>query len=188
MRFLVFRHLLLLTLTMLLACEAVGNTEVSNKVGGDFTLTDHDGKPFHLKQLRGKVVLLFFGYTTCPDVCPRELADLAMIFNRLNDRADKVQGLFITVDPERDTQAILKEYVTFFSKNIVGLTGSVEAIERVTKQYYTTYQLNKQEGDNYSVDHSASLYVIRPDGQLHVVVPYGLPLQHVQEMVDSLIE
>ncbi len=190
--------LLLLALAMLSACEAVdhteannvkiSDTEVSNKVGGDFMLTDHNGQAFNLKQLRGKVVLLFFGYTTCPDICPRELTDLAMVFKSLNDKVDKVQGLFITVDPERDTQEILKDYVSYFSKNIIGLSGKQAEIDRVTQQYSTTYRLNKKEGENYSVDHSANLYVINKKGQIHAVVPYGFPLQHVQRMVDSLIE
>jgi protein SCO1/2 len=99
-----------------------------------------------------------------------------------------VQGLFITVDPERDTQETLKDYVSFFSKNIIGLSGTQAEIDHVTRQYSTTYRLNKKEGENYSVDHSANLYVINKDGQIHAVVPYGFPLQHVQKMVDSLIE
>ncbi len=198
-----FRYLLLLALAVLSACDVTDNAglshvgindpetgdfEASNKVGGDFALTDHNGQAFNLKQLRGKVVLLFFGYTSCPDVCPRELTDLAMIFNNLNENADKVQGVFITVDPERDTQEILKEYVAFFSKSIIGLSGSLAEIDRITQQYSTTYQLNKREGENYSVDHSANLYVINKEGKIHAVVPYGFPLSHVQKMVDSLIE
>lgn len=189
MRLQLSRYLLLLILIISLpVCAALGGDRTSKDVGGDFILVDHNGQPFDLKQLRGKVVLLFFGYTTCPDVCHLELSDLAMIFNRMKDKAENVQGLFITVDPERDTLEILKEYVTFFSEKIIGLTGSVEAINRVASQYHITYRLNKQEGVNYSVDHSANLYVIRPDGKLHAVVPYGLPPHHVQKIVNSLIE
>jgi len=175
--------LLCVLMVNLLSVSAV----LGKQPGGDFTLTDHNGQSFELKQLRGKVVLLFFGYTTCPDVCPRELADLAMVFNRLGKNADKVQGLFVTVDPERDTQDVLKDYVTYFSGNIIGLSGSVEAIDRVTSQYHANYHLNKQEGINYSVDHVANLYVIDPDGILKAVVPYGLPIQHVLNIVNSLI-
>lgn len=189
MRFkLLFYPLLLILLAVQPLAAATDNAAASNEVGGDFTLTDHNGQPFALKQLRGKVVLLFFGYTTCPDVCPRELTDLAMIFNRLKEKTDKVQGLFITVDPERDTQQILKEYVTYFSTNIIGLSGSTVEIDRVTSLYHAGYQLNRQQGKNYTVDHSANLYVIRPDGKLHAVVPYGFPINHVQQMVNSLIE
>ncbi len=161
---------------------------ICKPLGGDFTLTDHNGQEFSLVQLRGKVVLLFFGYTSCPDVCPKELADLAMVFSRLGDDADKVQGLFVSVDPERDTQEVLKQYVSYFSSNITGLSGSAEEIDLVTQQYHTSYRLNKQQGQFYSVDHAANLYVIDLDGRLHTIVPYGFPAQHVLGIVNNLIK
>jgi len=176
-------RLLIVLMVALLPASIV----MAKPAGGDFTLTDHDGQKFELEQLRGKVVLMFFGYTTCPDVCPRELSDLAMVFSRLGDRADKVHGLFITVYPERDTPEILKGYVSYFSKNITGLSGTAQDIDIVTKQYRAAYQLNKVEGKNYSVDHPANLYVIGPDGRLRTVVPYGFPAQHVLGIVNNLI-
>eukprot|EP00919_Chromeraceae_sp_WS-2016_P033818 GHVR01080029.1.p1 GENE.GHVR01080029.1~~GHVR01080029.1.p1 ORF type:complete len:132 (+),score=21.35 GHVR01080029.1:88-483(+) len=130
---------------------------------------------------------MFFGYTTCPDICPRELSDLAMVFSRLGDDANKVHGLFVSVDPERDTPEILKNYVQYFSKNITGISGTAEEIDIVTKQYRAAYQLNKIEGKNYSVDHAANLYVIGKDGRLRTVVPYGFPAEHVLGIVNNLI-
>lgn len=178
------RHLLFALMIVLSPVSEV----ISKPLGGDFTLTDHNGQEFSLAQLRGKVVLLFFGYTSCPDVCPKELADLAMVFSRLGDEADKAQGLFVTVDPERDTQEVLKEYVSYFSSNIIGLSGAAEEIDIVTRQYHTSYRLNKQQGKFYSVDHAANLYVIDPDGRLHTIVPYGFPAQHVLGIVSNLIK
>ena len=178
------RHLLFALMIVLLPVSEV----IGKPLGGDFTLTDHNGQEFSLAQLRGKVVLLFFGYTSCPDVCPKELADLAMVFSRLGDKADKVQGLFVTVDPERDSQEVLKEYVSYFSSNIIGLSGSAEEIDIVTRQYHTSYRLNKQQGKFYSVDHAANLYVIDTDGRLHTIVPYGFPVQHVLGVVNNLIK
>ena len=177
-----------LLLCLLIVNQLSVSAVFGKQPGGDFTLTDHNGQRFELKQLRGKVVLLFFGYTACPDVCPGALSELAMVFNRMGDNADKVRGLFVSVDPERDTPAVLKEYVSYFSGNIIGLTGSVEEIDAVVSQYHATYHLNKQEGKRYSVDHVANLYIIDPDGILQAVVPYGFPAQHVQGIVDHLIK
>ena len=157
-------------------------------MGGDFTLIDHNGQKFELEQLRGKVVLLFFGYTTCPDVCPKELSDLAIILNSLGDRAEQVHGLFVTVDPERDTQDVLKKYVSYFSSNITGLRGSEEEINTVASQYRVPYKLHKDQGKYYMVDHAANLYVIAQDGRLWTVVPFGFPPRHVLGIVNNLIE
>jgi cytochrome c peroxidase len=112
-------------------------TQKTNTVGGDFTLTDHHGKSFNLTQLRGKIVLIFFGYTHCPDVCPTELARMAQLLKQLGDDADKVQGLFISVDPERDTPAILSQYVPYFHTSLIGLTGSQDQVQAVADAYRT---------------------------------------------------
>lgn len=181
-------YLLFILLISVNTLHANVQKDNNHKVGGDFTLTDHNGQTFNLNQFRGKVVLLFFGYTTCPDICPTELTGLARVFNKLNNRVDKVRGLFVSVDPERDTPEILKDYVNYFSKNITGLTGSKDEIDRVTQQYHAAYGLNKSQGENYTVDHSANLYVIAPSGKLHAVVPYGLPADHVFKIVESLID
>lgn len=158
------------------------------QLGGDFTLTDEYGQSFNLSQVRGKVALLFFGYTFCPDICPTELAGLKAVFNALGDDANRVQGLFVTLDPERDTPAVLKKYTGFFNPNILGLTGTPENIKEVADQYGVKYQKHTDSAGEYSLDHSADLYVINQQGQLFAIVPYGLPPAHVLEIVRNLLK
>jgi cytochrome oxidase Cu insertion factor (SCO1/SenC/PrrC family) len=166
-----------------------GAAFASSDPGGDFILTDHNGQPFNLRDYRGKVVLLFFGYTFCPDVCPTELATISSILNKLKNYNDQVLGVFVTVDPQRDTQEKLKEYVTFFSKDLVGLRGSPEEIETVKTAYRVKVQINRKNPDDqyYSVDHSANLYVVGQNGKLASIIPYGFPAKHVLEIVDQLL-
>lgn len=156
-------------------------------LGGDFQLTDQNGQPFHLHQLRGKVVLLFFGYTYCPDVCPTELASLAAVFEALEERAAEVQGVFVTVDPERDTPQVLNNYVRYFHAGLLGLTGSAAEIERVAQQYHVKYRRHERDGGDYAMDHSAQLYVIDREGELSSAIPYGLPAEHVLNVVSDLL-
>ena len=133
----------------------------------DFTLTNYNGQPWTLSEQRGKAVMLFFGFTYCPDVCPTALADLANVRKQLGDQADKVQVAFITVDPERDTQERLQKYVKDFDPSFVGLTGTPEALQKVYKDYGVT--AIKQDMPNsamkYDVTHSGYIYVINPAGQ-----------------------
>lgn len=159
-------------------------------IGGDFSLTDHNGQHFALKQLRGKVVLLFFGYTYCPDICPTELASMAKLTRSLGARKNKVQVLFISVDPARDSPEQLKAYVRFFSKDLVGLSGSEAEIEAVKDAYHVQSRVFREDenDENYSIDHSANLYVLDQQGKLVNIVPYGFPLMHVEEIVYALLE
>lgn len=178
----VYVRLVILSILLLVHNVAVA------QIGGDFQLTDKQGNSFDLKQLRGKVVLLFFGYTSCPDVCPQELSHLAWVFRQLEQNADQVRGVFVSVDPGRDSPDVLKEYVAYFSPGIIGVTGTLEQIDEVTRQYRAGFTLNVQQGENYSVDHSANLYVINAQGKLHAIVPYGLPAQHILNVVEKLIK
>jgi protein SCO1/2 len=142
--------------------------------GRDFQLVDHNGKPRTLADYRGKVVVLFFGYTQCPDVCPTTLAELAETMKRLGPDADRVQVLFVTVDPERDTKELLAQYVPAFDPRFVGLSGDADATARTAKEFKILYQ--KQPGQapgTYTVDHSAGTFVFDPKGQLRVYVGYG---------------
>ena len=159
-------------------------------VGGDFSLIDHHGSTFELKQLRGKAVILFFGYTYCPDICPTELAGIASLLNSLEGSKEKVQALFVSVDPERDTPEKLKEYVGFFSPELIGLTGTLEQIDSVKKQYHVQASIYREDenSERYSVDHSANLYVIDQQGGLASIVPYGFPISHVKSILSALIE
>jgi len=163
-------------------------TALSGGLGGDFDLTDQDGRPFHLQQLRGKVVMMFFGYTSCPDICPTELANMARVLGRLQNRNDQVQGLFVTLDPERDKADVLKNYTRFFNSELLGLTGTASQIRQVAKQYRVQYRRQAAANDFYSLDHSSNLYVIDRNGKLVTMVPYGLPVEHVLALVDRVLD
>ena len=142
--------------------------------GRDFALTDHTGKQRALADFRGKAVVVFFGYTQCPDVCPTTLAALAEAMQRLGPDASKVQVLFITVDPERDTAELLSHYVTAFNPSFLGLSGDAEATARTAKEFKILYQ--KQPGrtpESYTMDHSAGTFVFDPQGRLRLYAGHG---------------
>lgn len=150
-------------------------TDVSGlNFSGDFHLADHQGKPRTLADFRGKVLVMFFGYTHCPDVCPTTLADLAAAMKKLGPDADRVQVLFVTVDPERDTPELLSKYVPAFHPSFLGLRGSPEETARTAKDFKILYQ--KQSGqtpESYTVDHSAGSFIFDTQGRLRLYVSYG---------------
>jgi protein SCO1 len=142
--------------------------------GRDFSLVDHTGKPRTLADFRGKAVVIFFGYTQCPDVCPTTLAALAQAQKELGQDAAKVQVLFVTVDPDRDTAELLSNYVTAFDPTFLGLRGDADATARTAKEFKILYQ--KQPGrtaESYTVDHSAGSFVFDPQGRLRLYVGNG---------------
>ncbi len=180
-----FVNALLLVLALIGAAPA--NAKAQPGIGGDFSLIDDDGRPFELNQLRGKLVLLFFGYTFCPDICPTELSNLAAVLDALGPKAERVQGLFVSLDPLRDTPSVLHDYTRYFNETLIGLTGTPDQVERVAQQYRVRYQRHELADGRYSLDHSANLYVIDGEGRLAAVVPYGLPPEHVLELVRDLL-
>ena len=142
--------------------------------GRELALVDHTGTPRTLADYKGKAVVIFFGYTQCPDVCPATLATLAETMNQLGPDAERVQVLFVTVDPDRDTQALLSQYVPAFDPRFVGLRGDAAATERVAKEFKVIYQ--KQPGatpGSYTVDHSAGVFVFDPQGRLRLYASHG---------------
>ena len=142
--------------------------------GRDFHLTDHTGKPRSLADFRGKAVVVFFGYTQCPDYCPTTLSELAATMTKLGPDAARVQVLFVTVDPERDTPALLAQYVPAFDPSFIGLYGDAEATARTAKEFKIVYQ--KQPGKTagtYTMDHSAGSFIFDPQGRLRLYVGYG---------------
>jgi protein SCO1/2 len=142
--------------------------------GRDFALSDHAGKPRVLADFRGKAVVLFFGYTQCPDVCPTTLAALADALKQLGPDAERVQVLFVTVDPERDTAELMSSYVTAFGPSFVGLRGDADATARTAKEFKVLYE--KRPGrtpESYTVDHSAGTFVFDPQGRLRLYVGNG---------------
>ena len=143
-------------------------------LGRDFNLIDAAGKPRTLADYRGKAVVIFFGYTQCPDVCPTTLAELAEVMKKLGPDADRVQVLFVTIDPERDTQELLAQYVPAFDPRFMGLYGDAAATARTAKEFKIIYQ--KQPGatpGSYTMDHSAGTYIFDPQGRLRLYVSYG---------------
>jgi protein SCO1/2 len=143
--------------------------------GRDFALTGHDGKPRTLADFRGKAVVVFFGFTQCPDVCPTALSTLAEAMRRLGPDAARVQGLFVTIDPERDTADLLSRYVPAFHPSFLGLYGDAEATARVAKEFKVIYQkVPGQTPDTYTMDHSAGMFVFDPQGRLRVFESHGL--------------
>ena len=152
--------------------------------GGDFTLASADG-PVALADHRGKVVIVYFGYTFCPDVCPTSLSAIAQALSALTPaELEKVSGFLISVDPERDTMAVLKAYAPFFHPHLVGLGGTPEQVAQVARQYGARYMKQKpSDGGQYAVDHSSLTYVIAPDGKLAASLPYGSPPQHIIDAI-----
>ncbi len=172
--------LVLLLATALAGCEraaqqpALQLTDITGaKFGRDFRLTDHNGRERTLADFRGKVVTVFFGYTHCPDVCPTVLAEMAQVMRELGPDAEKVQVLFVTVDPERDTPAVLQRYVPAFHPGFLGLYGDADAIARTAREFKIVYQKQALPGGGYTVDHSAGTYIYDPEGRLRLYASYG---------------
>jgi protein SCO1/2 len=136
-------------------------------VGGPFTLEDGNGKQVTDRDYRGKYMLVYFGYTFCPDVCPTTLNEVADALDHLGPKASALQPIFITVDPKRDTPAVVKQYAAAFSPRLIGLTGTPEEIAKVAKEYRVYYAEHRTgPGPNdYSMDHSSILYLMGPDGK-----------------------
>jgi len=142
--------------------------------GRELQLTDFNGQPRQLSDFRGKAVVVFFGYTHCPDVCPTTLSALASAIKKLGPDGDKVQVLFVTADPERDTAEVLKQYVTAFNPTFLGLRGTVDETAKVAKEFKVIVQKNAgADPNNYTVDHSSGTYIYDPSGKLRLYVGYG---------------
>ena len=156
--------------------------------GGDFTLDAASG-PFDLKAQRGKVVLIYFGYTFCPDICPTNLMLMAQALNALDkDELARVQGVFISVDPERDTLDRLATYTKYFHPSIIGVTGKPEHIAKIAKRYGAVYRKVEDESrGGYLIDHSANTYAIAPDGSLHTILPHATPPEDILKVIRSLL-
>ena len=155
----------------------------------DFQLTDHNGQPRSLKDFRGKLVVLFFGYTQCPDVCPATLAELAEAKKLLGPDGDKLQGLFVTVDPERDTPEVLKGYMSNFDPSFLALRGTPEQLAAVGKEFKVYYK--KVDGAtpaSYTMDHSAASYVYDTQGRLRLYARYGGGAQALASDLRLLLE
>ncbi len=178
-----FHHVLL---TCLLVCLATPSW-AGGKLGGDFTLYTSKKKAVSLASLRGKVVLLYFGFTYCPEMCPTELLQFQRLLAELPaDKRNRVQPIFISVDPKRDTPAVLDPYVGYFGSGIVALTGSEDELRKVAGQYGAQFRY-VPSGSSYTVDHTVNTFVVDTGGRLARVMPYGTPIQELLNYVSSLL-
>lgn len=142
--------------------------------GKGFALTDHTGKPRTLADFKGKLVVMFFGYTQCPDVCPTTMADMATVMKELGPAANDVQVLFVTVDPERDTQELLSHYVPAFDPSFIGLRGDAAATAKVAKEFKIFYAKSAgADPASYTVDHTAGTYVLDRQGHLRLFIRHA---------------
>lgn len=169
---------LLLTLQ---ACDSSGpsflNTDVTGAdYGKELSLTDHTGKPRTLAEFRGKIVVVFFGYTRCPDVCPTTLSEMKMILDKLGEDRKKIQVLFVTIDPERDTPELLARYVPAFDPSFLGLYGDEASTIKAAKEFKVFFQkVPGKTPDSYTMDHTAASYIIDTRGRLRLFARYGQP-------------
>jgi protein SCO1/2 len=175
---------------MLLLCLATACAPAPPvlSLGGDFALTDHDGRPFQLSSVRGKVVLIFFGYTFCPDVCPTTLSKLSAAADRLGADRDRVTALYITVDPKRDTPAVMREHLSMFGVRAVGLTGTDAEIAQVASRFGAAFEVEAADSEaRYTVAHTTTLYVLDREGRTRLLLPYGATVDDVVAGIRRLL-
>jgi protein SCO1/2 len=153
------------------------------QVGGPFTLLDQTGKKRSLAEFKGKVVLIYFGYMFCPDICPTDLSNLAGLLKRLGKDSDQVQTIFITLDPARDTPELIGKYVQHFDKRILGLRGTEQQTKQVATQYKTFYEKVSQNGNQYVIDHTAFTFIMNRAGKYLAFFPPGTSPERMEVMV-----
>jgi protein SCO1 len=155
--------------------------------GGDFSLTDQDGRTFRLEDVRGRPVFLFFGYTSCPDMCPMTMSRIMSAQDRLGDQGSRIVTLFVSVDPKRDTPAVLKEYVASFSTPLIGLTGSEAEIAQVAAKYHASFELVQTDSPNYLVNHTTAIFLIDPQGRLREYFAFDEDPERLAAAVRALL-
>jgi protein SCO1/2 len=192
--FMLRRTILLALLLSLLACNAkppvaFQNTDIT---GADFgralNLTDHHGKPRTLADFQGKAVVIFFGYTTCPDVCPTALAKFAGVLKQLDQEAARVQVLFVTIDPARDNEAQLAAYVSWFHPSFIGLYGDTAATAAAAREFKVFYARKETSGGlAYVLDHTAGAYIFDPAGRIRLYVKDDAPIAAIASDLHDLL-
>ena len=158
-------------------------------IGGDFTLSDHNGERFELSSLRGKVTLIFFGYSYCPDVCPTTLSKLSSVTRRLGEDRPKVKTLYISVDPERDTPEVLKADLDQFDLDALGLTGTRAEVDQVVKQFGAKYEIvpTPESAAKYTVSHSTTLYALDAKGRVRLLFPYEATVDEIVAGIKAIL-
>ena len=182
----------LLALGLLAGCTPAEpvfkSTDISGtSYGRTLRLTDHHGQERTLADFKGKVVTIFFGYTQCPDVCPTALSGMSTVMQALGPDADRVQVIFVTVDPERDTPELLAQYVPAFDARFLGLYGTAEKIAEVAKEFRVFYRKSGDLAGHYTIDHTAGTYVFGPDGRPRLYVKHAEDPQVVVADIKALL-
>lgn len=167
-----------------------GSSPAAASVGGPFTLVNQDGETVTDETWRGKYMLIYFGFTFCPDVCPTELGVMSSAVKALGDDAGKVQPIFITVDPERDTPDVMARYVALFHPRLVGLTGTLDQVDQVAKSYHVFYRKAEDESSSagYTMDHSSIVFLMGPDGEYLKLFPPQTAPDKMAEAIAGYIE
>lgn len=191
--------LIFVALIALVACDnkltpsvskiAFINTDITGiDYAHKLSLTDHNGQPRSLENFRGKLVLVFFGYTQCPDVCPTTLSEMANVMQLLDKDADKVQVLFVTLDPDRDTPALLSRYVPAFHPGFLGLVGDKAATDEVVKEFKLFVQkIPAKSGSGYTIDHTAGSYVFDKQGHIRLFIRHGQGAEPIVKDIRALL-
>jgi len=187
------KHFLaVLAALVLAACSKPGfnNVDITGaNYASEFSLTDHTGAPRTLADYRGKVVVVFFGYTQCPDVCPTTMLELAQVKKELGPAGERVQGIFITIDPERDTPEVLKAYVGNFSPDFVALRGSPDETMATAKAFKVFYaKVPGQTAGSYTMDHTAGSYVFDATGKVRLFTRYGTGSDSLKSDLQQLLK
>ncbi len=186
------KSLLVSIALILAACQPEGSFKAVDITGAayarELALTDHTGAKRSLADFRGKVTVVFFGYTQCPDVCPTTLSDMAEVRKRLGKQGDQVQVLFVTIDPERDTPALLAQYVPAFDPSFIGLYGDAAQTAAVAKEFKVFYaKAAGRTPNSYTMDHTAGSYVIDRTGQVRLFVRHGASVADIEHDLRRLL-
>ena len=178
---------ILTTALLILASSYVYAMPDVSKALSDIEFKTESSSNTKLDAYEGKIILLFFGYTNCPDICPTTLLDISKSLKELGEDSDKVQAVFVSVDPQRDTPKHLNDYVKYFDKRIVGLSSDKTNIDKLHKYFRTTYELLNASEENYLVEHSSNLYIIDENMVVDRIIANGLPSSEITKAVRKLI-
>ena len=187
------RYFLMLVSGIIFAIStpAVADTATSKvTTGGRFILRTHLGEVVTDQDFSGKFMLVYFGYTYCPDVCPTSLLVMTQALNLIKKDAEYIQPLFITIDPQRDTMRVMKDYVDAFHPSIIGLTGSDASINSIVKKYRVVAEKHSEDGadkDDYSMDHTAAIFLMGPDGTYLMRFPYTTTGKQMAKKLKELV-
>ena len=182
---------ILLLLSTLLSCSDNnlifnGSNLTEAKWDSHFELTSHKGETKTTKDFKGKVVAIFFGFASCPDICPTTMVELKNIKLKLGDNSNQLEVLFISLDPERDTPELLGQFIPSFDSTFIGLTGTIENIEKIAQQF-KVYRKKVIQGDSYTIDHSSGIYLLDKNGEIRVRHSYGSDITLIVEDIEKLI-